>query len=246
MNLQDIFRKYPQRYEGIIPTLCASLDELDEPDAKASLIWILGEYADKIDNADELIGGFLENYAEEPIQVGSRRSALGYRMLSRLLSCNVRFNFKPSRQLLSFSSNAPSRLKLLFSASSPSPPRLPTLQIFAIAPTSNGGCSVATRKLQKCVDAWQSGFEDMGLRLELQSVILAARPPITLPATSVPAGLLEELIGELGSLRYVSRFVCFVAALIFVDISQRRLPQVRPCLRQRDCSESADALSFSQ
>lgn len=66
---QDIFRKYPQRYEGIIPTLCASLDELDEPEAKASLIWILGEYADKIGNADELIGTFLDNYAEEPIQV---------------------------------------------------------------------------------------------------------------------------------------------------------------------------------
>lgn len=42
---------------------------MDEPEAKASLIWILGEYADKIDNADELIGSFLENYAEEPIQV---------------------------------------------------------------------------------------------------------------------------------------------------------------------------------
>lgn len=67
--IQDIFRKYPQRYEGIIPTLCASLEELDEPEAKASLIWILGEYADKIDNADELIGTFLDNYAEEPIQV---------------------------------------------------------------------------------------------------------------------------------------------------------------------------------
>lgn len=66
---QDIFRRYPQRYEGIIPTLCASLEELDEPEAKASLIWILGEYADKIENADELIGTFLDNYAEEPVQV---------------------------------------------------------------------------------------------------------------------------------------------------------------------------------
>jgi AP-1 complex subunit beta-1 len=68
-HLQDIFRRYPQRYEGIIPTLCASLDELDEPEAKASLIWILGEYADKISNADELIGSFLDNYADEPVQV---------------------------------------------------------------------------------------------------------------------------------------------------------------------------------
>lgn len=55
----------------MIPTLCTSLEELDEPEAKASLIWILGEYASKIDNADELIGSFLDNYAEEPIQVRS-------------------------------------------------------------------------------------------------------------------------------------------------------------------------------
>lgn len=66
---QDIFRRYPHRYEGIIPTLCASLDELDEPEAKASLIWILGEYADKISNASELIGSFLDTYADEPVQV---------------------------------------------------------------------------------------------------------------------------------------------------------------------------------
>lgn len=68
---QDIFRKYPHQYLKIIPDLCACIEELDEPEAKASLIWILGEYADKIDNADELIGTFLDNYAEEPIQVRS-------------------------------------------------------------------------------------------------------------------------------------------------------------------------------
>ncbi len=44
--IKDIFRKYPHNYEGIIPTLCSNLEELDEPEAKASLIWILGEYAE--------------------------------------------------------------------------------------------------------------------------------------------------------------------------------------------------------
>ncbi|GJN93770.1 hypothetical protein Rhopal_006828-T1 [Rhodotorula paludigena] len=67
--IKDIFRRYPQRYEGIIPTLCASLEELDEPEAKASLIWILGEYADKITNAGDLISVFLDTYADEPVQV---------------------------------------------------------------------------------------------------------------------------------------------------------------------------------
>jgi Vesicle coat complex, various subunits len=66
---QDIFRKYPSTYEGVIPTLCANLDELDEPEAKASLIWIIGEYANKINNADELLGIFVDSFIEESYPV---------------------------------------------------------------------------------------------------------------------------------------------------------------------------------
>ncbi len=68
---QDIFRKYPHSYEAIIPTLCSNLDELDEPDAKASLIWIIGEYAEKIENADELLSIFLDTFKEEFFSVST-------------------------------------------------------------------------------------------------------------------------------------------------------------------------------
>ncbi|KAL9269243.1 Beta-adaptin-like protein [Drosera capensis] len=67
--IKDIFRRYPNTYESIIATLCESLDTLDEPEAKASMIWIIGEYAERIDNADELLEGFLESFPEEPAQV---------------------------------------------------------------------------------------------------------------------------------------------------------------------------------
>ncbi|CEP18206.1 hypothetical protein [Parasitella parasitica] len=67
--IKDIFRKYPRKYEGIIPTLCENLEALDEPEAKGSLIWIIGEYAERIDNADDLINVFLENFKEENAQV---------------------------------------------------------------------------------------------------------------------------------------------------------------------------------
>ncbi|CAI5958801.1 unnamed protein product [Closterium sp. NIES-65] len=66
--IKDIFRRYPNTYESIIATLCESLDNLDEPEAKASMIWIIGEYAERIDNADELLEGFLETFLEEPSQ----------------------------------------------------------------------------------------------------------------------------------------------------------------------------------
>lgn len=41
------------------------MEDLDEPEAKASLIWILGEYAEKIDNADDLLGTFLATFGDE-------------------------------------------------------------------------------------------------------------------------------------------------------------------------------------
>jgi len=67
--IKDIFRRYPNRYESIIATLCENLDTLDEPEAKASMIWIIGEYAERIDNADELLSAFLDNFKDENAQV---------------------------------------------------------------------------------------------------------------------------------------------------------------------------------
>uniref|UniRef100_A0A1I7ZGW8 AP complex subunit beta n=1 Tax=Steinernema glaseri TaxID=37863 RepID=A0A1I7ZGW8_9BILA len=67
--IKDIFRKYPNKYESIISTLCENLDTLDEPEARASMIWIIGEYAERIDNADELLESFVEGFHDENTQV---------------------------------------------------------------------------------------------------------------------------------------------------------------------------------
>ncbi|EOD14985.1 Adaptor protein 2 beta subunit 1 [Emiliania huxleyi CCMP1516] len=67
--IKDIFRKFPNRYESIIGTLCENLDTLDEPEAKGSMIWIIGEYAERIDNADELLESFLESFDDETASV---------------------------------------------------------------------------------------------------------------------------------------------------------------------------------
>lgn len=37
---------------------------------QASMVWIIGEYAERIDNADELLGSFLESFPEENSLVG--------------------------------------------------------------------------------------------------------------------------------------------------------------------------------
>eukprot|EP01012_Entosiphon_sulcatum_P067175 TRINITY_DN9673_c0_g1_i1.p1 TRINITY_DN9673_c0_g1~~TRINITY_DN9673_c0_g1_i1.p1 ORF type:complete len:666 (-),score=169.48 TRINITY_DN9673_c0_g1_i1:106-2103(-) len=67
--IKDIFRKHPNQYESIIGALCENLDTLDEPDAKASMIWIIGEYAERIENADELLEMFVDTFEEETMQV---------------------------------------------------------------------------------------------------------------------------------------------------------------------------------
>ncbi len=69
--IKDIFRKYPNRYESIISTLCENLDSLDEPEAKTSMIWILGQYADRIENSADLLEGFIESFNEETAEVNT-------------------------------------------------------------------------------------------------------------------------------------------------------------------------------
>lgn len=66
---QDIFRRYPNRFESVISELCAALDVLEEPDAKAAMVWIIGEFAQRIDNADELLSYLLDNFLDEPVPV---------------------------------------------------------------------------------------------------------------------------------------------------------------------------------
>jgi len=66
--IKDILRKYTG-YEGIIPTLCQCIDDLDEPNARGALIWIVGEYAEKISNAGDILATFVEGFNEEFTQV---------------------------------------------------------------------------------------------------------------------------------------------------------------------------------
>jgi AP-2 complex subunit beta-1 len=67
--IRNIFRKYPNQYESIISTLCENLDSLDEPEAKSAMIWVIGQYASRIENSDVLLEDFLYSFADEPVEV---------------------------------------------------------------------------------------------------------------------------------------------------------------------------------
>ncbi|POW16699.1 hypothetical protein PSTT_01150, partial [Puccinia striiformis] len=66
--IKDISRKYPNQYEGIIGSLCQNLDALNSPKAKALMIWIISQYADRIKNSDELPEDFVFTFLEEPVE----------------------------------------------------------------------------------------------------------------------------------------------------------------------------------
>eukprot|EP00768_Dysnectes_brevis_P008789 gnl/Dysnectes_brevis/823_a908_1524.p1 GENE.gnl/Dysnectes_brevis/823_a908_1524~~gnl/Dysnectes_brevis/823_a908_1524.p1 ORF type:complete len:864 (+),score=338.02 gnl/Dysnectes_brevis/823_a908_1524:144-2735(+) len=63
--MRDIFRRYPGRFESVLGSLCAQLERLDEPGARAAFVWVLGEYAANIEDVIELLEGFGESFSEE-------------------------------------------------------------------------------------------------------------------------------------------------------------------------------------
>lgn len=94
--IKDIFRKYPNRFESIIRILCENLSSLDEEEAKSSMIWIIGQYSDRINNADQLLSGFLDGFKDETsmvqlslltaiVKLFIKRPALGQTLVPKVL-----------------------------------------------------------------------------------------------------------------------------------------------------------------
>ncbi|EKE40346.1 hypothetical protein ENUP19_0191G0009 [Entamoeba nuttalli] len=67
--MKDLFRKYPQKYLPVIAKLCDNLNTLDDPNAKAAMIWIIGEYNQLITNSFDLLNEFMNSFADEPLNV---------------------------------------------------------------------------------------------------------------------------------------------------------------------------------
>ncbi|KAF4612406.1 hypothetical protein D9613_003746 [Agrocybe pediades] len=160
--MKDIFRKYPSTYEGVIPILCSNLDELDEPEAKASLIWIIGEYANKIDNADELLGIFVDSFTEEsyPVQL-------------QTLTAVVKLYLKKSDSSHGI--------------------------VQKVLDTATKDCDSPDVR-DRAYIYWRLLSMDPAAA---KAVVLAQRPPISIPRTTVAPALLEELLGEIGTLASV-------------------------------------------
>ena len=66
--VRDVLRRYPGRFEHAIAALSDNVEKLRDPRARAALLWILGEYADRIDNVEEILDYYLATFdAERPL-----------------------------------------------------------------------------------------------------------------------------------------------------------------------------------
>ncbi|PSR81011.1 adaptin N terminal region-domain-containing protein [Coniella lustricola] len=159
--IMDILRKYPG-YEAVIPTLCEHIDELDEPHARGSLIWIVGEYAEKINNADEILESFVDGFMEEFTQT----------QLQILTAVVKLFLKKPnSAQAL-------------------------VQKVLQQATADNDNPDIRDRAYVY----WRLLSGDLEVA---KSIILSPKAAITTTISSLPAALLEQLLGELSTLASV-------------------------------------------
>jgi vesicle coat complex subunit len=68
--MKDIFRRYPGKYEGILEELFSDVKTIDEPESRAAMVWILGEYIQEMENGADIINNFfLASFKDETPQV---------------------------------------------------------------------------------------------------------------------------------------------------------------------------------
>ncbi|PJF18848.1 AP complex subunit beta [Paramicrosporidium saccamoebae] len=69
--LHSMLRRFPDAGLDLVTVLLANLDVYDEDEARAAIVWILGQYGPMLDNTVELLSGFIDNFALEPTLVQS-------------------------------------------------------------------------------------------------------------------------------------------------------------------------------
>lgn len=179
--IKDIFRKYPG-YEGIIPTLCKCIDELDEPNARGSLIWIVGEYAEKISNAGDILAGFVDGFNEEFTQV----CRLDYVLYGCLMLIVEQTQLQILTAVVKLFLKRPDKAQGLVQ------------KVLQAATAENDNPDIRDRAYVY----WRllSNTNDPNAA---KNVVLSEKPPIVTTIQSLPPALLDQLLTELSTLASV-------------------------------------------
>jgi hypothetical protein len=192
--IKDIFRRYPNQYERIIAVLCENLDALDTAEAKAAMIWIIGQYADRIENSEELLEDFLASFLDEAVEVRVVRPEV----LETSDEAVHRSSSRCSRRQSSSSSSGRQRGPSSFQRCSNGRPRKSTTRTCGIEDTSTGGARCPFRGARACSDRLHRLLStDPGAAA---AIVLSEKPPISTETEAMDRGLLDRLLLYTGSL----------------------------------------------
>lgn len=67
--IKDILRKYPDRYGFLVAMLCDHIPSLYEPQAKVSMIWILGHFCDQVEGSVDGLHDYALSFLDESSDV---------------------------------------------------------------------------------------------------------------------------------------------------------------------------------
>lgn len=68
MVFKNILRRYDQ-YDYVVDEILKHVDQVEEPEARPALIWIVGQYCDRIPKADSLLADLTFTFREDPLEV---------------------------------------------------------------------------------------------------------------------------------------------------------------------------------
>lgn len=69
ISLKNLLRRFPERHFEILPGVHKSLKHVEEPEGKISVIWMIGEYGDVIDDAPYMLEKFVDPFPQESATV---------------------------------------------------------------------------------------------------------------------------------------------------------------------------------
>ena len=72
ISMKNLLRKYPDRIERFIHGIGAFFKNIDEPEAKVALLWMIAEYGHVIPESPYLIEPLIDSFSDEQSQVRAR------------------------------------------------------------------------------------------------------------------------------------------------------------------------------
>ncbi|CAK9436757.1 uncharacterized protein LODBEIA_P12790 [Lodderomyces beijingensis] len=67
--IKNVVRKYPGKFNNAITELIKYREVFEEPDAKASLLWMVGQFCENLEDPGLILDDLMTNYQEEPNEV---------------------------------------------------------------------------------------------------------------------------------------------------------------------------------